>query len=402
MRSQATQHRTFSTQPPVKTYFAHEQARWTHLSRSVKWSTYASTLFAIGIGYVYINSFETDPLIGLRRVNMVRIEKNKRTTIATFEDLLFDAGIWDLDGYLRTPFVLSEDGPPAALAKEAFQKLVDSNNLGELGLEVYVLDSPSRSSFIVSPAANLVTEIFSRRFAQFYWNIGTKVIVHSGELLACQASPDALNVDDIAPILCNRIAHEALYHPAEIGLTLAMLLGGALPALTFAKLAWSYRKTRVIAIPFLVTYFAAWSLAMRRWHQMLSEEDRVGLIFLARAGNDLQKAMACWQRQAEVAKTELAECEQLKSVGGMKADMKAKVARHEKAMESWKREVRTQLSPGALPFIQLTQTIASKTDCQWQQVYPGDPAKPTTAFPALSPGPQAQQMRLITFSQKLG
>jgi len=80
---------------------------------------------------------------------------------------------------------------------------------------------------------------------------------------------------------------------------------GAFPAIAFAKLAWSFKKTRFIAWPCLAIYVISWHSSIKQVEKMLEEEDRTGLVFMARAGYDVQQVMSYRQRLVELAKKEL-------------------------------------------------------------------------------------------------
>jgi hypothetical protein len=145
--------RSFATQPPVKTYFAHErQDQWKDLTRAVRWSTYAATVSSLVLVAVYFSSFETAPLTGRRRL-MLALLVDKQSEIEKWRKLLY-LGIWDPSSNLRPPYMLSDEGQMVVLARDVLRKLITCNGFESLDLELHVLDSPSRYFLVCLYEAN--------------------------------------------------------------------------------------------------------------------------------------------------------------------------------------------------------------------------------------------------------
>tara|TARA_Y100000588_G_scaffold173438_1_gene187278 strand:+ start:38374 stop:39252 length:879 start_codon:yes stop_codon:yes gene_type:complete len=173
---------------------------------------------------------------------------------------------------IRQQMPVSQDENATAMVQRVGQRIADVADLPKAEWEFVLFQNPEPNAFCLP---------------------GGKVGVHTGMLPITQ--------DDagLATVIAHEVAHAVAHHGAE-RMSEQILLEGIAVAL-FTGLADLDNETRIILF---AAYGIGTTLGRVLPHSRLqeTEADRIGLIYMARAGYDPAEAVAFWERFAEYKK----------------------------------------------------------------------------------------------------
>ncbi len=190
----------------------------------------------------------------------------------------------------RSALNLIPDGQANALGADAYQQVLTENRIITSGPDYERVVRVGRALAEVSNEPSFVWDfnlIDDDKQVNAFCLPGGKVAVYSGILPVCQ------NADGLAVVMGHEIAHAVARHGSErMTNGLAFEIGGmGLEALLGEK---SPQSRQLILAAYGMGGQVGILLPFSRNHE--SEADRIGLIYMAKAGYDPQEAPRFWER----------------------------------------------------------------------------------------------------------
>lgn len=203
---------------------------------------------------LFLASCATIPVSGRRSFNIVPEEQELTLGVESYKEVVAKA-------------TLSKDAAATAMVRRVGERIAQVSDRPDYQWEYALIDDPKTQNAFCLP--------------------GGKVAVYTGIL------PITKTETGLAVVLGHEIAHAIAKHGAErMSQTLLLNLGGQTLEMAMQKKPAETRQAAMQAFGLGATFGAI--LPFGRSQE--SEADRIGLIYMAKAGYDPREALAFWQR----------------------------------------------------------------------------------------------------------
>lgn len=203
---------------------------------------------------LFLASCATIPVSGRRSFNIIPEDQEMTLGVEAYKEI-------------RSKATLSKDAAATNLVRRVGERIARASDRPDYAWEYTLIDDPKTQNAFCLP--------------------GGKVAVYTGLL------PVTQNETGLAVVLGHEIAHAIAKHGAErMSQELLLSLGGQTLEMAMQKKPAETRQAILQAFGLGATYGAI--LPFGRSQE--SEADRIGLIYMARAGYDPKEALAFWKR----------------------------------------------------------------------------------------------------------
>lgn len=189
----------------------------------------------------------------------------------------------------RNQLILVSASDEARLGLSEFQKLKQKTPVSQDAQTSAMLQRVGRRIAAVAPLANANWEfvLFEDKAANAFCLPGGKVGVYTGLL------PVTLDEAGMATVVGHEVAHAVARHGAErISQGLLLEMGGQVLSVAMSK--QPAQTQQIISSAYGIGGQVGYILPHSRTQEL--EADRLGLIYMARAGYDPRQSLAFWQR----------------------------------------------------------------------------------------------------------